>query len=98
MILVNKMKLTIGQGGGRFLVQRPPQTALEDHHLEPSFLDDKTTVMFAAGFTYCFHTELIPIRQRTKRKWESTRDPLGMNSVQYCQEILPHTFFLYMSF
>ena len=54
---------------------------------EPSFPDDKTTVMFAAGFAYGFHTELIPIHQRTEREWESARDQLCMNSVQYCLEI-----------
>jgi len=90
-IFVDEMKLTIGQGGGRSLVRRPSGTALEHHYHEPSFADDKTTVMFAAGFTYGFHTQLIPIHQRTKRERESVRDQLGINSVQYCQEIYtPH--------
>lgn len=95
-MFVNEMKLTIGQGGGRSLVQRLPETALEDCYLEPSFPDDKTTVMFAAGFTYGFHTELIPIIQRTERERDSIRDQLGMNSVQCCQEIYtPHFLPLY---
>jgi len=85
-IFVDEMKLTIGQGGGRSLVRLPSGTALEDRYLEPSFPDDKTTVMFAAGFTYGFHTQLIPIGQRTERERESGRDRLGMNSVQYCQD------------
>ena len=90
-IFVDKMKLTIGQGGGKSMVRRPPGTALEDRYLEPLFPDNKTTVMFTAGFTYGFHTQLIPIRQRTQRESESGRDRQGMNSVQYCQEIYtPH--------
>lgn len=85
------MKLTIGQGGGRSLVPCPPETAPENRYLESSFSHDKTTVMFAAGFTYDFHTELIPIRQMTERERKSARHRLGMNSVQYCQEIYtPH--------
>jgi len=52
--------------------------------------------MFAAGFTYEFHTPLIPIPQRTKREGESGQDRLSMNSVQYCQEIyIPHFLPLY---
>ena len=68
------MKLTIGQGGGRSLVRRLPGTDLEDRYLEPSFPDDKTTIMFAAGFTYGFYTELILICQRTERERESARN------------------------
>ena len=95
-IFVDEMKLTIGQGGGRFLVWRPPGTALENCYLEASFPDDKTTVMFAASFTYGFHTKLIPIRQRIERERESAQDRPGMNSVQYCQEIYtPHLLPLY---
>lgn len=95
-IFVDEMKLTIGQGGGRSLVRRPPGTALENRYLEPAFSDEKTTVVFAAGFTYGFHTQLIPIRQRTERERESAKDRLGMNSVQYCQEIYtPHFLPLY---
>jgi len=97
-IFVDEMKLTIGQGGRRSLVRCPPGTALEDHYLEPSFPDGKTTVMFAAGFTYGFHTQLIPIRQRAKRERVYGRDRLGMNSVQYVKRFTPHTFYSYMSF
>src|SRR5437868_2175913 len=42
-IFVDEMKLTIGQGAGRSLVQCPPGAALEDRYLEPSFPDDKST-------------------------------------------------------
>ena len=62
-----------------------PETTLENHYLKPSFPDNKTTIMFAAGSIYYFHTKLIPIRQRTERELESARDRLGMNLVQYCQ-------------
>ena len=74
-----------------------PETALENRYLEPSIYDNKTTIMFAASFTYDFHTKLILIRQKTKCKQESTtRDQLGINLVQYCQEIYtPHFLPLY---
>lgn len=90
------MKLTIGQEEGRFLMRCLPETTLENHYLKPSFLDNKTTIMFAAGSIYYFHTNLIPIRQRTERELESARDRLGMNLIQYCQEIYtPHFLPLY---
>ncbi|KAG0638137.1 hypothetical protein HOY80DRAFT_1048950 [Tuber brumale] len=95
-IFSDEMKLTIGQGGGRSVVRRPPGTTLEDRYIEPSFPDDKTTVMFAASFTYGFHTPLIPIRQRAENERQCTKDQLGMSSVQYCQEIYtPHFLPLY---
>ena len=53
------------------------------------FPDGKTTVMFAAGFTYGFHTQLIPIRQRTEREREYGRDRLGIEFVTGRVPLIP---------
>ena len=44
--------------------------------------------MFWAAVGYNFHSHLIPVRQRTPDERETKRDRLGMNSKQYCHEIL----------
>jgi len=68
-VLLDKMKLTIGQGGGRSLVPCLPGRSLENRYLEPFFPADMTSVMFAAGCLYGFHTWLIPVQQGTEKEW-----------------------------
>lgn len=74
--------------GQRPRVRRPPGTEYEDRYLAPAFKSQRTSVMFWAAVRYNFHSHLILVRQRTPSERESTRDRLGMNSKQYCHEIL----------
>jgi len=59
--------------------------------LQPTFVGESIAVGFLAGFTYGFHTLLVPMRKRTKDERKSDRYRLVFNSHQYVHEILiPH--------
>ena len=59
--------------------------------LQLNFVGESIAVGFWAGFTYCFHTPLVPMRKRTEDERRSDSDRLGFNSHQYVHEILiPH--------
>jgi len=68
-----------------------PNAAYHLKNLQPTFVGDSIAVGFWAGFTYGFHTPLVPMRKRTKDERKSDRDRLGFDSHQYVYEILiPH--------
>jgi len=68
-----------------------PNAAYDLKNLQPTFVEESIMVGFWAGFTYGFHTPLVPMRKRTQDERKSDRDRLGFNSHQYVHEILiPH--------
>ena len=70
-----------------------PNATYDLKNLQPTFVGESIAVGFlaASGFTYGFHTLLVPMRKRTKDERKSNRYRLGFNSHQYVHEILiPH--------
>lgn len=68
-------------------VRRPPRSAYDLRFLAPAFRStERTSVMFWGGVGYGFHTQLVAIKKRTVR--EHAKDRLGMNSKQYCEEVV----------
>ncbi|RPB04126.1 hypothetical protein L873DRAFT_1667292, partial [Choiromyces venosus 120613-1] len=66
--------------------QKVPNATYDLKNLQPTFVGESIAVGFWAGFTYGFHTLLVPI----------DRDQLGFNSQQSVHEILiPHLLPLY---
>jgi len=68
-----------------------PNAAYDLKNLQPTFVGDSIAVGFWAGFTYGFHTLLVPVRKQTEDERKSDRDRPGFNSHHYVHEILnPH--------
>ena len=76
--------------------RRPPGTAFEERNLAPTFVGEPLSIMFFAGFSSRGHTKMVAVRHRTEAERETLKDKLGLNSVQYVNEIIiPHLLPLY---
>lgn len=72
-------------------MRRPPNTEYDERFLAPSFKSARTSVMFWAAMAYGYHSPLVAIRKRTSAERTSDKDRLGLNAVQYTEEVLgPH--------
>jgi len=60
-------QIATGTGYKREVRQLPGPNATYDlKNLQPTFVGESIAVGFLAGFTYGFHTPLVPMRKRTK--------------------------------
>lgn len=75
-------------------VRRPPGTAYDERYLAPAFrATERTSVMFWGAVACGTHSSLVAVRKRGPEERTHKGDRLGMNSKQYCDEIiLPHLF------
>jgi len=68
-------QIATGTGYKREVRQLPGPNATYDlKNLQPTFVGESIAVGFLAGFTYGFHTPLVPMRKRTKNERKSDRD------------------------
>ena len=74
--------------GQRPRVRRPLNSEYDDRFLAPSFKGERTSVMFWDAVGYKTHSELVAVQRRDPKERTHDKDKLGMNSQQYCQEIL----------
>jgi transposase len=91
------LQVATGTGYRRKVRRLPgPDAAYDLRNLQPTFIGESITVGFWAGFTYGYHTPLVPLRKRTESERKSDKDRLGFDSRQYVNEILiPHLLPLY---
>lgn len=75
-------------------MRRPNGAAYNERFLAPAFrASERTSVMFWGAVGCGIHSPLVAVRKRTESERTSKSDRLGMNSKQYCEEILePYLF------
>ncbi|RPB21199.1 hypothetical protein L211DRAFT_890308, partial [Terfezia boudieri ATCC MYA-4762] len=69
-------------------VHRPPNSEYDERFIAPAFKDARTSVMFWGAVGYGYHLPLVPIRKQTAAERTHDKDRLGLNSKQYCEEVL----------
>jgi len=74
--------------GQRPRVRRPPNSEYDERFIAPAFKSARTSVMFWGAVGYGYHLPLVPIRKRTAAERTHPKDRLGLNSKQYCEEVL----------
>lgn len=84
----NECKVEAGVGGSQFKVRRKPGTELENRYLQTSFPGERTSAMFWGSIGYQRRSPLIHVRKRRPHEYIKRNDRGGMNSVQYCDEVL----------
>ena len=60
----------------------------DERFLAPSFKGERTSVMFWGAVAHGFHSPLVAIRQQDAKERTHEKDKLGINSSQYCKEVL----------
>ena len=60
----------------------------DERFLAPSFKGERRSVMFWGAVAHRFHSPLVAIRQRDAKERTHEKDKLGINSSQYCKEVL----------
>jgi len=69
----------------------PPtsNSAYDERFIAPAFKSARTSVLFLGTVGYGYHSPLAPIRKRTlAERTPHDKDRLGLNSKQYCEEVL----------
>jgi len=91
------LQIATGMGYRRKVRRLPgPNAAYDLKNVQPTFVGESIAVGFWAGFTYGFHTPLVPMGKQTEDERKSDRDRQGFNWHQYVHEILiPHLWPLY---
>jgi transposase len=81
-------KVEAGLAGSQFKIRRKPGTELENRYLQPSFVGEQTSAMFWGAIGYQKRSPLIYVRKMRSYEYIKRNDRGGMNSVQYCDEVL----------
>jgi hypothetical protein len=84
----DECKVEAGVAGSQFKVRRKPGTELENQYLQPSFPGKRTSAMFWGAIGYQKRSPLIYVRKRRSYEYIKRNERGGMNSVQYCDEVL----------
>jgi len=84
----DEAKVEIGVGGGYERVWRKPGTELQDRYLRATFKGERVSTMFWAAISHGRRSQLIHIRQRPPEEYRRPNDRGGMDSEQYCEEVL----------
>lgn len=84
----DEVKIEIGVGGGIDRVWRKPGTEMQDRYLRASFKGERVSAMFWAAIGYGRRSRLLHIRQRPPAEYRRPNDRGGMDSQQYCEEVL----------
>ena len=74
--------------GQRPRVRRRPNSEYDERFIAPLFKSARTSVMFWGAVGYGYYSPLVPIRKRTSAERTHDKDRLGLNSKQYCEEVL----------
>jgi len=69
-------------------VHEPPNSEYDERFIAPAFKSARTSVMFWETVGYGYHSPLVAIRKRAVDEKTSDKDRLGLNSIQYCEEVL----------
>jgi len=74
--------------GQRPRVPRAPNSGYDERFIAPALKSARTSVMFWEAVGYGYHSPLVAIPKRTVDEKTSDKDRLGLNSIQYCEEVL----------
>ncbi|KAG0634722.1 hypothetical protein HOY80DRAFT_1004914 [Tuber brumale] len=95
-VYTDEVYLQVGTLSRRSTMQWPLGTVFEERYLAPTFIGKPVTVQFRGAFTSKGHSQLVPLRQRSKAERISLKDHLGFNSIQYVDKVMvPHLILLY---
>ena len=84
----DEAKVEIGVGGGYERVWQKPGTELQDRYLRATFKGERVSTMFWAAISHGRRSQLVHIRQRPPEEYRRPNDRGGIDSEQYCEEVL----------
>ena len=84
----DEVKIEIGLAGGMNRVWRKPGTEMQDRYLRASFKGERVSAMFWAAIGSGRRSSLLHIWQRPPAEYCQPNDHGGMDSQQYCKEVL----------